>query len=397
MWGEFMRRVKIIIGITLILLCLFTQAVLAIDKPEFDLQTKSAILMDAKTGRILYEKNAHQKLPPASVTKIMTMLLAMEAVDEGRVKWDDKISTSELAAKMGGSQIWLEPGEEMTFEHLIKAVAVVSANDACVAIAEHLYGTEENFVKAMNDKAKELGLENTFFYNTNGLPPTDSDIQGNYTTAADVAKMSLELLKHPKILKFTSIWIDHIRDGESFLRNTNNLVRFFKGADGLKTGYTQEAGFCVSATAKKDGMRFIAVVMNAPNSKVRFNEARSLLNYAFSIHRSVDIVSKGEVVSKVKVFKGEIPEIDAVAKEDLKISVMKGEEKEAVKQTRLNKEVVAPVKVGDKVGEIVVLKGEEVLGRVDLVAKEEVAKANFFKIILQLFKKFISNIMNIFE
>jgi D-alanyl-D-alanine carboxypeptidase (penicillin-binding protein 5/6) len=397
MWGEFMRKVKIIIGITLILLCLISQTVLAIDKPEFDLQTKSAILMDAKTGRILYEKNAHEKLPPASITKVMTMLLAMEAVDDGRVKWDDKITATELAAEMGGSQIWLEPGEEMTFEHLLKAVAVVSANDACVAIAEHLYGTEENFVKAMNDKAKELGLENTYFYNTNGLPPTDPDVQGNYTTAADVAKMSLELLKHPKILEFTSIWIDHIRDGESFLRNTNNLVRFFKGADGLKTGYTQEAGFCVSATAKKDGMRFIAVVMNAPNSKVRFNEARSLLNYAFSIHRSVDIVNKGDIVSKVKVFKGEIPEIDAVAKEDLKISVMKGEEKEAVKQTRLNKEVVAPVKVGDKVGEIVVLKGEEVLGRVDLVAKEEVAKANFFKLILQLFKKFISNIMNIFE
>ncbi|WP_018250001.1 D-alanyl-D-alanine carboxypeptidase family protein [Orenia marismortui] len=391
-----MKKSKRIIGLSLLLVFIFSQVILAIDKPEFNLESKSAILMDAKTGKILYEKSPHQKLPPASITKIMTMLLAMEAIDQGRADWKDKISTSEFAAQMGGSQIWLEPGEEMTLQDLLKAVAVVSANDACVAIAEYLYGTEENFVKAMNDKAKELGMKNTYFYNTNGLPPTDPKVEGNHTTAYDISLMSRELLKHKKILEFTSIWIDHLRDGESFLRNTNNLVRFFKGADGLKTGYTQEAGFCLSSTARKGGMRFIAVVMNAPNSKLRFKEARELLSYAFSIHKSIDIVAKGAEVTKVKVFKGESEEIDAIAKDDLQVAVIKGDEQEVVKQTRINKDVVAPVKSGDKVGEIVVLKGEEVLGRVDLVAKQGVEKANFFKIIVQIFKRFISKLMNVF-
>ncbi|TDX51177.1 D-alanyl-D-alanine carboxypeptidase family protein [Orenia marismortui] len=391
-----MKKSKRIIGLSLLLVFIFSQVILAIDKPEFNLESKSAILMDAKTGKILYEKNPHQKLPPASITKIMTMLLAMEAIDQGRADWKDKISTSEFAAQMGGSQIWLEPGEEMTLQDLLKAVAVVSANDACVAIAEYLYGTEENFVKAMNDKAKELGMKHTYFYNTNGLPPTDPKVEGNHTTAYDISLMSRELLKHKKILEFTSIWIDHLRDGESFLRNTNNLVRFFKGADGLKTGYTQEAGFCLSSTARKGGMRFIAVVMNAPNSKLRFKEARELLSYAFSIHKSIDIVAKGAEVTKVKVFKGESQEIDAIAKDDLQVAVIKGDEQEVVKQTRINKDVVAPVKSGDKVGEIVVLKGEEELGRVDLVAKQGVEKANFFKIIVQIFKRFISKLMNVF-
>ncbi len=387
---------KMVISLILAIIFLLSQLVVALDEPEFDLKSKSAVLMDAKTGRILYEKNSHQKLPPASITKIMTMLLAMEALDEGRVSWNDKISTSEFAAQMGGSQIWLEPGEEMAFSDLLKAVAVVSANDACVVIAEYLYGTEENFVEAMNDKAKELGMKDTYFYNTNGLPPTDSSVKGNYTTAYDITLMSCELLKHSQILKFTSIWIDHLRDGDSFLRNTNNLVRFFKGADGLKTGYTQEAGFCLSATANKKGMRFISVVMNAPDSKARFNESKALLNYAFNIHRPISIVKAEEIVAKVRVFKGVKEEIEAVAKEDLQVAVLKGEEKGIIKQTKIDKDVIAPVKKGDQVGQIVVLKEEEILGRVDLVAVEDVKKASFFKIIIQIFKRFISKLLNVF-
>ncbi len=393
-----MRRILIAVGlISLFLVSFLFNPVIAFDSPEFDLQSQSAILMDAKSGKILYQKNADQKLPPASITKVMTMLLAMEAVEEGRVDWDDKITTSEYAAQMGGSQIWLEPGEEMTFSDLLKAVAVVSANDACVAIAEHIYGREEEFVRVMNQKAKELGMEDTYFYNTNGLPPTDPKVKGNYTTAYDIALMSRELLKYPKILDYTSIWIDHLRGEESFLRNTNNLVRFYKGADGLKTGYTNEAGFCLSSTATRKGIRFIAVVMNAPNSKIRFKEASDLLSYAFGIHRSITIINKGEEVDKVNVFKGIKEEISVVAKDDLQVAIIKGEEDKVVKQTRLNKEVVAPIKAGDKVGEIIILKGEEELGRVDLVAKEEVEKAGFFKIILQLIKRFISRLFNIFK
>ncbi|GAB6098985.1 serine hydrolase [Halanaerocella petrolearia] len=353
--------------------------------------------MDARSGKVLYSKNSHQKLPPASITKIMTMLLAMEALDEGRVKLTDKVTVSEHAAKMGGSQIWLEPGEEMTLEEMLKAVAIVSANDACVAIAEYLHGTEEDFVAAMNEKAEELGMEDTRFYNTNGLPIDEPEIEGNYTTAHDVALMSRELIKHKQVLEYTSTWIDHLRDGDSFLRNTNDLVRFYEGADGLKTGYTSEAGFCLSSTASRRGMRFIAVVMNAPNSKIRFAESKKILSYAFSIHRSIQVAKEDEEIGQVKVFKGKRSELTAVAKENLNVVVVKGEEDNITKQTRLDKEVIAPVKKGDKVGEIVVLKGEKALDRVDLVARSDVEKASLFKIIGQLLRRFISQLLNLFN
>ncbi|WP_408954616.1 D-alanyl-D-alanine carboxypeptidase family protein [Natroniella sp. ANB-PHB2] len=377
-----------------LLIFLTSQCALAIETPEFNLESKSAVLIDAKSGRILYEKNPHQQKPPASITKIMTMLLTMEAIEEGRAQLTDKVPTSEHAAEMGGSQIWLEPGEEMTLKEMLKAIAIVSANDACVAVAEYLYGTEEEFVRAMNEKAEELGMENTYFKNTNGLPITEEGEEANYTTAYDIALMSRELLKYPEVLEYTSTWIDNLRDGESFLRNTNDLVRFYDGADGLKTGYTAEAGFCLSATASQKGMRFIAVVMNAPNSRVRFQETRQLLSYAFNIHQAINIVEKGVEVNQIDVFKGKSEQVTAITAEELTVSVIKGEENEVKKQIWLDQEVVAPIATGDKIGEIIVIKNGEQIGQVDLVAAEEVEEANLFELIILLIKKFISNLIN---
>jgi len=395
---------KRLLGIILIIsVCslLFTPFILAEDipNPQFDLKAKSAILMEAKSGRILYEKNSHEELPPASITKIMTLLLTMEAIDEGRAKLDDVVSTSEHASSMGGSQIWLEPGEEMTLKEMIKAIAIVSANDACVAVAEYLYGTQEAFVDAMNKKAKELGMKDTYFVNTNGLPPTDPEMKGNYTSAHDVALMSRELINnYPQVLEYTKVWIDYLRDGDSFLRNTNNLVRFYNGADGLKTGYTSEAGYCVSATAQREGLRFISVVMQEDNSKVRFNEAGKLLSYGFNIYRSIKVIKKGEVaIDQIEVYKGKEPMIKAVAKEDLNAAVIRGNEDKLTKQIVIKDDLMAPLKAGDKVGEIRVLANDKVIAKTDLVSNRDVEKGNIIQIIIQLLRKFLMNIVNLFS
>ena len=363
------------------------------DRLDFELKSEAAVLMEFNSGQILYQKNAETKLSPASITKIMTMLLVMEALEEERVTLTDKIMVSEHAASMGGSQIWLEPGEKMELKELLKAVAIVSANDACVAIAEYLSGTEEEFIEEMNLKAKELGMANTKFYNTNGLPITGENKQGNYTTAHDVALMTRELLKYPQILDYTSVWIDHLRDGESFLRNTNKLVRFYEGADGVKTGYTTEAGFCLSATAKKKGLRFISVIMKAPSSQVRFEESKLLLSSAFNIYRSLLITKAEEILGKTKVFKGQKQEVNAVTEKELTISILKGKEDDLVKRTILKKEVTAPVKKGDELGKVLVFKGEEKIGEVNLVAQNGVKKANYFRIINNLFTEFIINLI----
>lgn len=396
-----MKRLLGIILIISVCSLLFTPFILAEDipNPQFDLKAKSAILMEAKSGRILYEKNSHEELPPASITKIMTLLLTMEAIDEGRAKLDDVVSTSEHASSMGGSQIWLEPGEEMTLKEMIKAIAIVSANDACVAVAEYLYGTQEAFVDAMNKKAKELGMKDTYFVNTNGLPPTDPEMKGNYTSAHDVALMSRELINnYPQVLEYTKVWIDYLRDGDSFLRNTNNLVRFYNGADGLKTGYTSEAGYCVSATAQREGLRFISVVMQEDNSKVRFNEAGKLLSYGFNIYRSIKVIKKGEVaIDQIEVYKGKEPMIKAVAKEDLNAAVIRGNEDKLTKQIVIKDDLMAPLKAGDKVGEIRVLANDKVIAKTDLVSNRDVEKGNIIQIIIQLLRKFLMNIVNLFS
>lgn len=338
-------------------------------------QAVSAVVMDAATGQVLFEKNAHEKLPPASITKIMTMLLVMEALESGKVKLTDKIRTSERAASMGGSQIFLEPGEEMTLEDMMKGIALGSANDASVAVAEHLAGSEEEFVRLMNERAVQLGLKNTHFSNCNGLP-----VENHYTSAYDVAVMSRELLKHEAVLKWTSMYQDYLRkDTENpfWLVNTNKLVRFYQGVDGLKTGFTQESKYCLSATAKRGDFRVIAVVMGEPTSPVRNAEIAGMLDWAFANFRSETLFKKGQVVQYAKIDKGKPAEIPMMAGDTTGILMKKGEKKDAYTRKIEILPVRAPVAKGTVVGHIVILKNGQEVARTPVLAGLDAEKAGF--------------------
>lgn len=356
---------------------------------EFDLNAKSAILIDAGSGKVLYESNSHQKLPPASVTKIMTMLLTMEAIERKQITLEDKVTISDYASSMGGSQLYLEPGEQRTVEQLMKGVAIASANDACVALAEHISGSNELFVKKMNQRAAELGMKNTQFMNTNGLPH-----EGHYTSAYDVSLMSRELLKHPKVHDWLTIWMSSMKVGKRGrstleLTNTNRLIRFYPGANGIKTGFTQEARYCLSASAKRNNFTLIAVVLGSPTSKIRFAEVRKLLDYGFSTYNSVQISKRDEVFDEINVEKGKQDKVNIVAKEDLKVLVRKGGEGDVKKEIIIPERVKAPFKKGEKVGEILVTnsKGEN-LGKVDLITENECKRASIF----DTFGKILKNI-----
>lgn len=282
---------------------------------------KSAILIERDTGAVIFEKNSDEKLPPASMTKIMTMLLIMEAISDGKIQLDDKVRTSEYAASMGGSQIFLEEGEEMTVDEMLKAIAIGSANDASVAMAEKIAGSEENFVDMMNAKAKELGLKNTKFQNSTGLPAED-----HYSSARDMAVMAKELLKYEEITKYTSMYEDYLREGTDkkfWLVNTNRLVKFYPGVDGLKTGYTNEAKYCLTATAKKGNMRTIAVVMGAPTPKDRNKQITQMFDYAFSQYETKPFYSKNEKIGEFPIKKGERRKLKAVAGESVSLLVKK--------------------------------------------------------------------------
>lgn len=339
----------------------------------------SAVLMDADTGTILYEKNRNQKLPPASITKIMTMLLIMEALDQGKIKLDEKVRTSEYAASMGGSQIFLEPGEEMTVEEMLKGIAMASGNDASVAMAEKIGGTEEAFVAMMNAKAKQLGMENTNFVNVNGLPA-----ENHYTSAYDIALMSRELLKHEEVTKFTGLYQDYLRkDSEKpfWLVNTNKLVRFYTGADGLKTGYTSEAKFCLSATAKRDNFRVVAVVLGEPNTKTRNAEVTKMFDYAFSQYTSHPIFKTGDVIGTVRVEKGEQPTIEITAKHQYSVLLKKGDAVADIRhELQLLPDLKAPIAYGQPLGKLVVYKGEQVLTEFAIESPAEVKKAGWWKL-----------------
>jgi len=340
---------------------------------------RSAILLDADTGTIIYEKNSHDKLPPASITKIMTMLLTMEAIDEGRLKLTDKVRTSEYAASMGGSQIFLEPGEEMTVEEMLKGIAMASGNDASVAMAEKIAGTEEAFVKLMNEKAAELGMKDTHFVNCNGLPADN-----HYTSAHDIAVMSRELLKYEGITKYTGAYQDYLRKDTPkpfWLVNTNKLVRFYTGADGLKTGYTSEAKFCLSATAKRDGLRTIAVVMGAPDTKTRNNEVSRLFDYAFSQYAMHSIYKPGEVLGVLKVEKGSVPEITIQADKEYNVLVKKTAKTEDIRhELQWNEGLKAPVAAGQVIGKLSVYQGDTLVKEFELTSPVEVKKAGFWKL-----------------
>lgn len=350
-------------------------------KNDLGLNCKSAILMEASTGKVLYEQSADLALPPASVTKIMTLLLVMEAIESGKIGYADKVRASANACSMGGSQIYLEENEEMSVEDLVKSVVIASANDAAVALAEYVCGTEEAFVKKMNEKASELGMKNTCFENTNGL---DDTVQKHLTSARDIAIMSRELIKYPKITEYSSIWMDTIRNGEFGLTNTNRLVRFYKGATGLKTGSTSKAGFCISATAERNGMTLICVIMGAPSRDVRNAAAVSLLDYGFAnygIYRK-----SGEEIKNVPVVKGNLPTLDAEYG-DISQILGKNEISSVTVDVNLPESVEAPVRKGDAIGEVICKVGERELCRQKIVAKTDVERINLLRMINIFWKK----------
>lgn len=338
---------------------------------------KSAVLMDVDTGTIIQEKNGDEKLPPASITKVMTMLLIMEAIDQGKIKWDDKVRTSEYAASMGGSQIFLEPGEEMSVKEMLKGIAMASGNDASVAMAEKIAGSEEVFVQMMNERAKQLGMLHTHFVNCNGLPAAD-----HYSSANDIAIMSRALLQHPEITEFTGVYQDYLRKDSAkpfWLVNTNKLVRFYTGADGLKTGFTAEAKFCLSATAKRDSLRVIAVVLGEPNTKTRNAEVSKLFDYAFSQYMSFPLIKTGDSLGSFKVSKGKTVNVPLTAKHPYSILMKKGDASAGIRhELQLQPKLKAPIQAGQPIGKILVYKGDQLLKEFPLESPVEVKKANWW-------------------
>ena len=356
-------------------------------KASFDVEAKSALLIEFSTGRVLYEKGPNERLAPASVTKIMTLLLTMEAIESGKIHLDDKVSVSENASKMGGTQIYLAPGEIRTVEELIKGIAIESGNDCAVAIGEYISGTEEEFVKKMNERASELGMNNTHFVNSSGLP-----VANHYTSATDIAIMSKELIKHEKILVYTSTYTETITEGRKqpfTMWNTNKLIKFYKGCDGLKTGTSSEAKSCISATAKRDNMRLIAIILGAPNVAIRNREASKLFDYGFARNEIVKLSDKNEVVGNVKVLKGKETSVNAIPKDEFLILIEKGNKKGIQKDINITKQINAGFKKGEKLGDIIASIDGKEIGRMDIVAEKSVDKAGVFHMIKRTYKSWI--------
>ena len=347
---------------------------------DLGLNAKSAILMEESTGNILYESNPDERLPIASVTKVMTMLLIMEAVDSGKISLDDMVTVSENAMSYGGSTMFLETGEQLTVNDMLKGIAVASANDGCVAMAEHLAGSESAFVDMMNEKAKKLGMENTHFMNTNGLDEDD-----HYSSARDVAIMSRELMKHETIFNYTSIWMDTLRGGKFQLANTNKLIRFYDGANGLKTGSTSKALCCLSAAAKRNDMQLIAVVLGAPTSAERFASAKSLLDYGFANYAVNTQITAGDEVQKIAVEKGVDKEVGVVASDSCPTLVKKGQEDNITKEIKIDETITAPIEAGQKIGTMTISRDGEVIADIDLNASSAVEKKGIGLIIKDFF------------
>lgn len=339
-----------------------------------NLESPSAILIEQSTGQILYEHNAHEALRPASVTKVMSILLIMEAIDNGKITLNDSVPCSETASSMGGSQIWLDPRETLTVDEMLKAICVASANDCVVAMAEYIAGSEEAFVQMMNDKAKELGMNDTTFKNCHGL-----DEDGHVTSSYDISLMSRELLcNHPQITQYTTIWTDSLRDGKSELTNTNKLIRTYKGATGLKTGSTGLALYNLSASATRDDLSLIAVIMKAPSTKVRFAEAQKLLDYGFNTFSFKQFGKKEEVIKSIPVNKGVRSSVDAMLSENAGTLIKKGNDKDIEQNLSLADHVSAPITAGQKLGEVSFVLNGETLSTVDIIAKNDVDKINLF-------------------
>ena len=377
-----MKRWVCLSVVFVMLLGLFPMQVGAV---EMSIPAKSALLMDVATGTVIYESNSHEALAPASVTKVMTMLLIMEAIDGGRIGWDDMVTASEAAAAKGGSQIYLKVGETMSVADMVKSIAVSSANDCACAMAEHIAGSEAAFVEMMNAKAKALGMQDTYFVNCTGLDDSE-EAKAHLTSAYDIAVMSRQLLKnHPDIKKYTTIWMDTVRNGAFGLSNTNKMVRFYSGCTGLKTGFTSGAGYCLSASAQRDGMELIAVVMGAKTSQERFAGCKSMLDYGFANYAMVTPELTGDATVPVKLGKAEC--VKAIPSEQSALLVDKAQLAEVNIQTALEEQVRAPVSKGQRLGTLTVKSGEQVLAQIPLVAEQTVEKLTWGDLFLRLLKQ----------
>ncbi len=375
-----MRRISI-----LLVICLLCTLAPRARAANLEVAGKSALLMDIATGTVLYEQNAHEKLAPASVTKVMTMLLIMEAIDSGKIGWEDTVTVSEEAAAKGGSQIYLKVGETMSVTDMVKSIAVSSANDCACAMAEHLAGSESAFVDKMNARAAELGMNDTHFVNCTGLDD-EENAKEHLTSAYDIALRSRELMKnHPDIIKFTTIWMDTVRNGSFGLANTNKLVRFYPGATGLKTGFTSNAGYCLSATAQRDGLGLIAVVMGAKTSQERFAACKQLLDYGFANYA----LARPELPtgSTVAVKLGSATTVTAIPAEQVELLIDKGQRGDVTTEVTLDKSVTAPVSQGQKLGTLTIKCGEQILAQVNMVAKDAVEKLTWGDLFLRVLKK----------
>ena len=357
---------------------------------SLELESGAAILMEQTTGKILYEHNVHEKLRPASVTKIMSILMIMEQIDSGKLSLTDEIPCSENASAMGGSQIWLDTRETLTVDEMLKAICVVSANDCVVAMAEYIAGSESAFVDMMNEKARQLGMNDTTFKNCHGI-----DEDGHVTSAYDIAIMSKELLNnHPDITKYTTIWMDSLRDGKSELVNTNKLIRNYKGATGLKTGSTSLALYNLSASATRDGLSLIAVIMKAPSTKVRFAEAEKLLDYGFNNYEIKSFGEKGDILKNIKVEKGIEPELSVAFESSPSVLIKKGEESNITQEVHLEDSIMAPVLQGQVIGSIDYSLNGEIISTVQLVAEKDINKVTLWNNIVNIYKRWFSMLRN---
>ncbi len=380
-----MKKCRPILCMVLIVSLLFALPMQSFALNDDEVKAPSALLMDAETGKVLYEKNAHEIRVCASITKVMTLLLVMEAIDSGKIAMTDVVSASEHASSMGGSDIWLEPGETMTVDELIKATVVASANDAAVALAEHVCGTEDAFVEEMNKKAAELGMADTVFKNCNGL-----DEEGHVTSAYDVALMSRALMKHEAIFQYTSIWIDYLRDGKTQLVNTNKLLKSYKGITGLKTGTTGQAGSCMSATAERDGLSLIAVVLGSTSGTDRFNAAATLLDYGFANYAMSQPVLPEGALAPVPVLNGMETQVETAVDLTGSFLVQKGKESEITSNVTLSENVEAPVEPGQVLGKLTYMLGDEILAEYDITAAAPIERISFFGVLGVLIRQLFS-------
>jgi D-alanyl-D-alanine carboxypeptidase (penicillin-binding protein 5/6) len=360
-------------------------ASVAAAQPDIDLKARSALLMDWTTGTVLFEKNSHQKLPMASITKIMTVLLTLEAIERGDVSLEDPVEVSRYAAGMGGSTVFLAKGEVFPVSTLLKAVVMASANDASVALAEKLAGSHQAFVERMNERAKQLGMKDTNFKNSTGLPA-----EGQASTAYDIALMSSQLLRHPLFFKWSTIWLDYMRDEKTMIVNTNRLVRFYDGCDGIKTGFTSEAGHCVAATAIRGNMRLISIIMSAPNSKIRFAEAAKLLDYGFANYKLLTVVQNGQVIRQgVSVLGGKETKVDGVVAKDVSLLFKTGEKQDVEQEVQLETKLYAPIQKGQKIGNISIVKDGKSIAQTDIIADRDVEVAGVFDYVKRILRRWL--------